>query len=424
MSAIPRSLLPDNASIHDGRLAIAGCDVMELADEFGTPVFIYDEDHVRERCRQAVAGFPGGVAYATKAFLCGAMARLAIDEGMDLDVATGGELALALAAGVAPERIVMHGNNKAPAELRAALEVGVKRIVVDNFYELNALEDLAEAEGATANVLVRLNPAVKAHTHEFLQTGIADSKFGFPISSGAAARAIELCRTSDALNFRGVHSHIGSQVYAPESFAKALRVTAEVAAEFDAPELCVGGGLGVAYRDGESAPSIFEWAEVVHGEARRLGVKARITAEPGRSIVASAAVTAYRVGVIKDIASVRKYVAVDGGMSDNPRPVLYGSGYEALLARAADAVADDDVRVVGKHCEAGDIVVAEARLPAGAAVGDILVTPVTGAYGHAMASNYNMVPRPPVVFVRSGTATMVVRRETHTDMFARDVVLG
>ena len=424
MSAISRALLPDNASVEDGRLAIAGCDVIELADEFGTPVFIYDEDHIRERCRQAVAGFPDGVAYATKAFLCGAMAHLATDEGMDLDVATGGELALALAAGVAPQRIVMHGNNKAVAELSAALEAGVKHIVVDNFDELDALERLAATGETAANVLVRLNPAVKAHTHEFLQTGIADSKFGFPIARGAAARAIERCRSSGVLNFRGVHSHIGSQVYAPESFAKALRVTAAVAAEFDAPELCVGGGLGVAYRNQESAPSISEWAEVVRSEARRLGVTARITAEPGRCIVASAAVTAYRVGVIKDIAGVRRYVAVDGGMSDNPRPVLYGSGYEALLARAADASADEEVRVVGKHCEAGDIVVADAKLPAGAAVGDILVTPVTGAYGHAMASNYNMVARPPVVFVRNGSARLVVRRETHADMFARDVALS
>ena len=421
MTPIRRDLLPDTATVSpSGRLAIGGCDVLDLAAEFGTPLFVYDEEHLRARCRQAVAGFPAGVAYATKAFLCGAMAQLASEEGMDLDVATGGELQVALHAGVPADRLIFHGNNKSVVELQMALEAGVKHIVVDNFDEIDRLEALHDG-GSPVDVLIRVNPAVEAHTHEYLQTGVADSKFGFALADGVAAEAVARVGTSAAMNFVGIHAHIGSQVYATSSFAKTLEVLAGFVGESGADELSIGGGLGVAYVGDEQAPSISEWATAVSDAAKELGVTARITAEPGRSIVASAAVTAYSVGVIKPIAGVRTYVAVDGGMSDNPRPVLYGSGYEAFLARSTGADRDLPVRVVGKHCESGDVIVAEAMIPQDTAVGDVLITPVTGAYGYSMGSNYNMVLRPPVVFVRDGAARLVVRREAYSDLLQRDL---
>lgn len=423
MSVLPISLLPDNASVDgSGRLAIGGCDVVDLADEHGTPLFVYDEDHLRARCREAAAAFGDGVAYAAKAFLCGAMARLAHEEGMCLDVATGGELHLALAAGVPAEHLIMHGNNKSEAELRAAMTAGVRRLVVDSFDELDRIERLV-AEGLTAPpLLVRVTPGVEAHTHEYLRTGIADSKFGFGLASGAAQAAIDRLSHS-SLDLVGVHAHIGSQIFDAEFFAKAVSVMASFVVPLDLEELSLGGGLGVAYVEGEHAPSISEWAGVMLGACAAAGIRSRVTAEPGRAVVAQAAVTLYRVGTIKDIAGVRTYVAVDGGMSDNPRPVLYGSGYEAFLPRATDAARPRRVRVVGKHCESGDVIVHDAVVPEDIVVGDVLATPVTGAYGHSMGSNYNMVLRPAVVFVRGGTARLVVRREAYDDLLIRDLGL-
>ncbi len=425
MSAVRRDLLPDSAWVDgSGSLWIGGCEVTALAAEYGTPLFVYDEEHLRARCREAVAAFPDGAAYATKAFLCGAMALLAHEEGMQLDVATGGELQVALRAGVPADQLIFHGNNKSAYELAMALDVGVRHIVVDNADELDRIEHLHHASGVVAKVLVRLNPAIEAHTHEYLQTGVADSKFGFAVEGGVAADAVRRVKGSAAFEFAGVHAHIGSQVYATSSFAKTIEVLGAFAGDTDASELSIGGGLGVAYVGDEQAPTITQWGEAVRDAAVAAGVNAKITAEPGRSIVASAAVTAYSVGVMKPIAGVRTYVAVDGGMSDNPRPVLYGSGYEAFLARATAAERDLAVRIVGKHCESGDVIVAEAYIPRETAVGDVLVTPVTGAYGHSMGSNYNMVVRPPVVFVRDGFARLVVRRETYDDLVARDLVIG
>lgn len=417
---LPRHLLPDNAEVIDGRLHLAGCDVLELVEHYGTPVFLYDEEHLRARCREAVGVFGEGVAYATKAFLCLAMARLAHEEGMYLDVATGGELHVALAAGVPPAHLVLHGNNKSVDELERAIEVGVGRIVVDSFDELDRLDDIHARTGAVPRVLLRLTPGVEAHTHEFVATGQDDSKFGFTVSTGAAAAAIERARRSPAVELVGVHAHIGSQVFAVESFAKAARIIAEEAAPFGLPEMSVGGGLGVPYVTGETAPTITEWGTTVLEAFRAAGVRARITAEPGRSIAAAAAITCYTVGTIKEIPGIRTYVAVDGGMSDNPRPVLYGSGYETFLPRATDAERPRTVTVVGKHCESGDVLVRDAAVPADLHTGDILATPVTGAYGHSMGSNYNKVPRPPVVFVRDGVARLVVRRETHDDLLRLD----
>jgi diaminopimelate decarboxylase len=386
---------------------------------------VYDEEHLRARCREAVAAWGDGVAYATKAFLCLAMARLAHEEGMWLDVSTGGELHVALSAGVPPSRLVLHGNNKSEDELARALGVGVGRIVVDSFDEIERLVHLAperDGAGLLQAVLLRVTPGVEAHTHDFVRTGQEDSKFGFGLASGAAADAVARLRALRGIELVGVHAHIGSQVFRVDSFAEEVEVLAGFFAPLGLPELCVGGGLGVPYVARESAPSIAQWAQTVHHACRRAGIPADtlITAEPGRSIVASAGVTLYRVGTIKDLPGVRTYVAVDGGMSDNPRPVLYGSGYETFLPREAAAARPRAARVVGKHCESGDVVVADARLPADVAVGDILATPVTGAYGYSMASNYNKVPRPAVVFVADGSARVVVRRETDDDLTRLD----
>ena len=417
---LPPRLLPDNHRITDGRLFIGGCDTLALAAEHGTPLFVYDEEHLRARCREAVDAFGSGVAYGAKAFLCKAMARLAYEEGMSIDVATGGELHVALAAGVPAERLVLHGNNKSTAELEQAAMAGVGRIVVDSFDELDRLDDLHARTGFRPKVLVRLTPGVEAHTHSYVSTGQNDTKFGFTVDTGAAAAAIERARSSPAVELVGAHAHIGSQVFPLSSFVQAVTVMAAAAAPFGLEEMSVGGGLGVAYKSHEHAPTITEWGRAVRRACDRAGVTARVTAEPGRSIAAAAAVTLYTVGTVKEIEGVRTYVAVDGGMSDNPRPVLYGSGYEAFLPRATDAVRDRAVTVVGKHCEPGDVLVRDAAVPSSLAVGDILATPVTGAYGHSMGSNYNKVLRPAVVFASNGAARLVLRRETYEDLLIYD----
>jgi diaminopimelate decarboxylase len=425
MSALPLRLLPDNATVGPkGRLVIAGCDILDLAGEHGTPLFVYDEEHLRSRCREAMAAFPDGVAYATKAFLCGAMARLAHEEGMQLDVATGGEMHVALASGVPADRLVFHGNNKSPTELRQALEAGVGRIVIDSPEEIGRIESLVAGGLPAPTVLIRVNPGVEAHTHEFLRTGATDSKFGISITDGAAARAVRRAQASIGMEFVGIHAHVGSQVFDVSLFERALTVIGEFVAPLDIEELSIGGGLGVAYVEGEEAATITEWGTVVRSAASRAGVDARVVAEPGRAIVAQAAITVYTVGTIKDIPGVRTYVSVDGGMSDNPRPVLYGSGYEVFAPRATDADRARAIRLVGKHCESGDVLAWEGFVPEDLAVGDYLATPVTGAYGHSMGSNYNMVRRPAVVFVRDGGARLVVRRETNEDLLIRDLVAG
>jgi diaminopimelate decarboxylase len=424
VSALPRTLLPDTATVAaDGSLVIGGCRVDELAATYGTPVFVYDEAHLLMRCREAVEAFGRQrVAYATKAFLCRAMARLAHDAGMVLDVASGGELHVVLAAGVPASACVLHGNNKSDDELRAALHARVGRIVVDSFDELDRLDALGSGgAGPVPDVLLRITPGVHAHTHAYIATGQDDSKFGFNLANGDAVRAVERASGSPAVNLVGLHCHIGSNVFTADSFGRAAEVMATFAAPYDLPELVLGGGLGVAYVEGEEAPSITEWAKVVLDACAAAGVTSAVGVEPGRAIVAAAAVTVYTVGTVKPIPGVRTYVAVDGGMSDNPRPVLYGSGYEAFLPRAVEAERPMRARVVGKHCESGDVLLFDARLPADLAVGDLMGVPVTGAYGHAMGSNYNKVPRPPVVFVADGAARLVVRRETYDDLLATDV---
>ena len=435
---IPQRLLPDTAELTgQGRLRIGGCDLVDLAAQFGTPLFVYDEAHLRARCREAVGAFDGGAAYAAKAFLCGAMARLAISEGMDIDVASGGELQTVLRAfdGEVAQRVVLHGNNKSVAELAMAREAGVGRIVVDSFAELDCLDELHSADGAVPRVLLRVTPGVRAETHEYISTGQADSKFGFGIGRGVAIAAVERAAEMSSIELVGIHCHIGSQVFRVESLARALDVVAEFAAPLfgDAgpaagrlEELSIGGGLGVAYVESEQAPTITEWGDVLSSRwaalARQHGLGARLVAEPGRAIAAAAAVTLYTVGSIKEVPGVRTYAAVDGGYGDNPRPMLYGSDYTAFMPARASEPRPERVRLVGKHCESGDVIVRSAPMPAGLAPGDLVATPVTGAYGYSMGAPYNRIGRPAVVFVDGGDAQLVIRRESVDDMLALDVL--
>ena len=422
MSALPLSLLPDTAMVGpNGHLFIGGCDTLDLAEQFGTPLFVYDEEHLRTRCREAVAAFGVGVNFATKAFLCKAMARLAAEEGCNLDVSTGGEYHVARSAGVPADRLVLHGNNKSTAELRRAMSEGIGRIIIDSFDEIDRIEALVAEGLPVPQALIRVTPGVEAHTHEFVRTGQDDSKFGFGLASGQADAAVSRATISPAIELVGLHAHIGSQVFDAEFFEMAIEVMAPFVKKHGLPEFSVGGGLGVAYVAGEDSDSITAWGAVVKSACEAAGITAHVTAEPGRALVAQAAITLYSVGTIKEIPAIRTYVSVDGGMSDNPRPVLYGSGYEAFLPREVGAERDFVVTVVGKHCESGDILVRDAVVPSDLAVGDILATPVTGAYGHSMGSNYNKVTRPAVVFVANGEARLVVRRETLDDLLLLDV---
>ncbi|MFM8827056.1 MAG: diaminopimelate decarboxylase [Actinomycetota bacterium] len=405
----------------DGVLSVGGVPVPQVAAQFGTPLFVYDEHHMRTRCRQAIAEFGAGrVVYAAKAFLCGAMARLAHEEGLLLDVATGGELHAVLSAGVPASVCTVHGNNKSDDELRQAVSAGVLHIVVDSFDELDRLDRLHASGLPAPDIHLRITPGVHAHTHEYVSTGQDDSKFGFNLANGDAHAAIERAGSSASVNLVGLHCHIGSNVMSAALFEKASRVMVELFAGTGLPELTLGGGLGVAYTGDETAPTMGEWASAIRAATASLPASTVVRVEPGRSIVAAAGMTVYTVGTVKSIPGVREYVAVDGGMSDNLRPMLYGSGYEAFDPARTDSPRPVRARVVGKHCESGDVLIEDAALPGGVRPGDLLVTPVTGAYGHSMANNYNKIPRPAVVFVADGTARLVVRRETFEDLVRLD----
>ena len=423
MSIIDPQLLPRTAVVNDaGVLSIGGVTVAAMAEQFGTPLYVYDEEHLRNQCREAVSAFgKDRVIYATKAFLCGAMARLAHEEGLLLDVATGGELFAALHAGVPGERCVFHGNNKSVEELRAAITARVQHIVVDSFDELDRIETL-HAEGLPApRVQLRITPGVHVDTHDYVATGQDDSKFGFNLNNGDAMRAIQRAQASTAVELVGIHCHIGSNVLSVANFADACAVMVNLFLSVDLPELTLGGGLGVAYTNGETAPSMSEWADVLKRATSAVPAEKKVFVEPGRSIVATAGITVYEVGTVKVIDGIRTYISVDGGMSDNPRPMMYGSAYEAFDPARTSADRTEHVRIVGKHCESGDIVINDALVAPNVQPGDLLVTPVTGAYGHSMASNYNKVPRPSVVFVANGEAREVVRRETYEDLVRFDI---
>jgi diaminopimelate decarboxylase len=407
-----------------GHLEIAGCDVVELAERFGTPAYLYAEDDIRGRARQYVGAFEQRtdgfeVIYGSKALPCSAAYRVMREEGLSVDVASGGELRMALAAGFDPARIHMHGNNKSEDELRYAFDSGVAHLILDSFDEIERAERLLDRP---QKVLIRVTPGIKPSTHDYVQTGQLDSKFGFGLADDLAARAVARVRESPNLELVGLHAHIGSQIFELEPYVKAIEVIADFCNSVDlAPELLnVGGGLGIAYLDTDEPPSIEDYVEVkVRGVQRVFDRAPTILVEPGRSLVGNAGVTAYRVGTVKEIPGVRTYVAVDGGMSDNLRPMLYGSRYEAVIADRAGDTPDTLATIAGKHCESGDVLIRDTEM-ASPRVGDVLVTPATGAYGYAMANNYNGVPRPPVIFCRDGEARTVVRRETWDDLLARD----
>jgi diaminopimelate decarboxylase len=418
------NLLPDTAMLSASDTTIGGASLRDLAATYATPLFVYDEATLRSRCREAASAFDDGVAFASKSFLCGAMARVAFEEGLCIDVATGGELDIVLRSGVPANRVILHGNNKSHDEIERAIAVGVHRLVVDNFDEIEQLRALVEPS-RPLHCLVRVTPGVEAHTHEFVRTGQEDTKFGFSVATGDARRAIIALRDVPGITLHGVHTHIGSQIFDVAAYRETMSIIAVFTRDDGFDEVCVGGGLGVAYVDGESAPSILEWGSAIREAAREAGLDpaVRLLAEPGRAIVAQAGVTLYRVGAVKPV-SARTYVAVDGGMSDNPRPVLYGSGYEAFDVEHPLADRPVPVRLVGKHCESGDVLIDEGWLPASTGVGSLIATPVTGAYGYAMASNYNRVPRPAVVFVAGGVAREVLRRETFDDLARLEVDQG
>jgi diaminopimelate decarboxylase len=405
----------------EGHLEIAGCDVVELAEEHGTPAYLYDEDDIRSRARDYREAFGSRgadyeVLFASKSLPCTAAYRLFAEEGLSVDVASGGELHMALKAGFDPQRIHMHGNNKSDEEILFAARAGIRHLILDSFDEIERCERLLDEP---QRVLIRVTPGIKPSTHDYITTGQLDSKFGFGLEDGLAARAVERVLASEKLELVGLHAHIGSQIFELEPYTLAIRALGELAGDW-CRVVNVGGGLGVAYTAVDEPPSIDAYVDVkVRGVAEVFGEGVRILVEPGRSLVANAGLTAYRVGTVKEIAGVRTYVAVDGGMSDNLRPMLYGAQYEALIADRAAAPVGTLVTVAGMHCESSDMLVRDAML-AEPAVGDVLVTPATGAYGYAMASNYNGVPRPPVVFCRDGGSRVVVRRETYEDLTARD----
>ena len=416
-----------------GALEIGGCDVRDLAREYGTPAYLFDEADFRARCQDFAASFADSdVYYAGKAFLCKAVVRIVAAQGLGLDVCTGGELAVALAAGMPPARIGLHGNNKSVPELERAVRAGVGRIVVDSFDEIDRLTAVARELGVRPAVLVRVTVGVEAHTHEYIATAHEDQKFGFSLAGGAARAAVDRILADGVLDMRGLHSHIGSQIFDTDAFEVSARRALGLAAAIrdtygvELPELDLGGGFGMAYTTQDDPASPGELADalrrIVKADCDALGLAVpRLSFEPGRAIAGPATVTLYRVGTVKDVDGIRGYVSVDGGMSDNIRTALYDASYSATVAGRASAAAPVLSRVVGKHCEAGDIVVRDEFLPGDTRPGDLLAVPGTGAYCRSMASNYNHVPRPPVIAVHDGTARVIVRRETEADLLALDI---
>jgi diaminopimelate decarboxylase len=438
------ALLPRLWSRHvskdaDGVLTVAGLRVTDLAEQVGTPVYVVDEADLRARAREFATAFAGwDVYYAGKSFLCTAVARWVSEEGLGVDVCTGGELAVALRAGVEPSRIGLHGNNKSDAELELALDAGVGRIIADSVDEIVRLRRLvsARARAERPRIMVRVTTGVEAHTHEYIATAHEDQKFGFSIASGQALDALRAVHTAPELDLVGIHSHIGSQIYDAEGFAVAARRTLRLHAEFAAesgtqlPEMDLGGGFGIAYTSTDTPATAGQLAEalreIVEAECASQHVAVpHLSIEPGRAISGPSAFALYTVGTVKPVeldgGAVRTYVAVDGGMSDNIRTALYAAEYSATLASRRSAAGPAISRVVGKHCEGGDILVRDEFLPADIAPGDLLAVPASGAYSRSMASNYNHIPRPPVIAVHDGRLHTLLRRETLADILALDV---
>lgn len=437
------SIWSKNSSFVSGELNLAGIPVSQLAKDFGTPTFFIDEAAFRERAiswrdglKAEFGDSAGHVFYASKAFTCTALAHWIKEIGIGIDVATGGELAVALAGEVDPQHIELHGNNKSLAEIDRAVSIGVHSIVMDSLHEIDRVSEVARKYGKRQAVLIRLTPGIQAHTHESISTAHEDVKFGFSISSGAAWAAVEKIAQLPELELRGVHCHIGSQIFGTEAFELAAdRLLGFMAKYRDAygaelPELDLGGGYGIAYLDGEETVEPSDVLPIIGKATREACAKYSlqlplISIEPGRNIVGPTMFTLYEVGTVKDVVlddgSIRKYISVDGGMSDNARTALYDAEYSAVIAQRDSKAPTALSRLVGKHCETGDIIIRDIQLPSDVVPGDLIATPATGAYGRSMASNYNHVPRPPVVAVIDGKARVIVRRETEADLLALDV---
>ncbi|MFI2840737.1 diaminopimelate decarboxylase [Mycolicibacterium sp. PDY-3] len=434
----PKNLIRDD----HGVVSVAGVSVAELAAEFGTPLFVIDEDDFRSRCREIASAFGGGedVHYASKAFLCAEIARWVHQEGLSLDVATGGELAVALHADFPAERITVHGNNKSVDELTAAVAAGVGHIVVDSEIEIERLEAVAGAAGVVQDVLVRVTPGVEAHTHEFISTAHEDQKFGLSLASGAALEAVRRVFATENLRLVGLHCHVGSQIFDVSGFEIAARrllgLLRDIVAEFGVEKtaqmdiLDLGGGLGISYLPSDNPPPMQELADklkaIVANESAAVGLPTpTLVVEPGRAIAGPGTITLYEVGTVKDVAvsadEHRRYVSVDGGMSDNIRPALYDAEYDArLVSRISDAPAVL-ARIVGKHCESGDIIVRDTWVSEDLGPGDLLAVAATGAYCYSMSSRYNLLRRPAVVAVKDGSARLILRRETVEDLLSLEV---
>lgn len=434
----PRNIIRSN----DGVVGISGVSVTELAEQFGTPLFVIDEDDFRSRCREMAAAFGGGdnVHYAAKAFLCAEIARWVADEGLALDVASGGELAVALHAGFPADRIALHGNNKSVDELTDAVKARIGYVVVDSMTEIDRLESVAGGAGIVQNVMVRVTVGVEAHTHEYIATAHEDQKFGLSLASGDAMRAVRRIFAADHLRLVGLHSHIGSQIFDADGFELAARrvigLLRDIVAEFGVEKTAqiatvdLGGGFGISYVAGDDPPPIADLAaklnSIVSTESAAVGLPTpRLVVEPGRAIAGPGTVTLYEIGTVKDVAisagTHRRYVSVDGGMSDNIRTALYGAEYDVRLVSRSSAADPILARIVGKHCESGDIVVRDAWIPDDAVAGDLLAVAATGAYCYSMSSRYNLIGRPAVVAVRDGAARLVLRRETVDDLLSLEV---
>ena len=437
MSFDSASLFPVTGKVNAAdHLTLGGCDVLDLVAEYGTPLYVFDEDTLRGMCKEFTGEFGDRyvntrVLYAAKAFMNLALAKLVNEEGLGLDVVSGGELVAAKAADMPPELVYFHGNNKSPEELGFAVESGIGRVVVDSFHEMRLLNDIARARGLTQDVMVRLSPNIDPHTHVHTTTGILDSKFGFAIETGDAAQAIREALAAPNLNLVGVHFHLGSPIFELGPYSVAIDTVLSFIAPFreeglELQEFSPGGGFAIGYVRTQPPPDIADYADVITSAVKSrcadLGFdEPRLLIEPGRSIVGRAGVALYTVGAIKDIPSVRKYVSLDGGMGDNIRPALYDARYEAAVASRMSDPPEELVTLAGKYCESGDVLIRDITLPV-LEPGDIIAIPSSGAYVPAMASNYNLNPRPAIVIVHDGSARLIRRRESYQDMMAMDVV--